>query len=100
MWAVELRAQKHFIGFAGLNIPAYDLPFMPCTEIGWRLVKPFWRQGLAYEAASSVLDFAFLQQEIPEIVSFTAKINCSSENLIKKLTMEKDVYNFSHLALP
>ncbi|WP_342668177.1 GNAT family N-acetyltransferase [Candidatus Arsenophonus triatominarum] len=69
LWAVELLAQKQFIGFVGLNIPAYDLPFMPCTEIGWRLAKPFWRQGLAYEAARSVLDFAFLQQEMPEIVS-------------------------------
>lgn len=73
---------------------------MPCTEIGWRLAKPFWRQGLAYEAARSVLDFAFLQQEMPEIVSFTAKINRPSENLMKKLTMEKDAYNFLHPALP
>lgn len=100
LWAVELRAQKQFIGFVGLNIPAYDLPFMPCTEIGWRLAKPFWRQGLAYEAACSVLDFAFLQQEMPEIVSFTAKINRPSENLMKKLTMEKDAHNFLHPALP
>lgn len=100
LWAVELRAQKQFIGFVGLNIPAYDLPFMPGTEIGWRLAKPFWRQGLAYEAARSVLDFAFLQQEMPEIVSFTAKINRPSENLMKKLTMEKDAHNFLHPALP
>uniref|UniRef100_A0A3B0M345 N-acetyltransferase domain-containing protein n=1 Tax=Arsenophonus endosymbiont of Trialeurodes vaporariorum TaxID=235567 RepID=A0A3B0M345_9GAMM len=100
LWALKLRAQKQFIGFVGLNIPAYDLPFMPCTEIGWRLAKPFWRQGLAYEAARSVLDFAFLQQEMPEIVSFTAKINRPSENLMKKLTMEKDAHNFLHPALP
>lgn len=100
LWAVELRAQKQFIGFVGLNIPAYELLFMPCTEIGWRLAKPFWRQGLAYEAARSVLDFAFLQQEMPEIVSFTAKINRPSENLMKKLTMEKDAHNFLHPELP
>ncbi|HGJ5874143.1 MAG TPA: GNAT family N-acetyltransferase [Arsenophonus apicola] len=100
LWAVELRAEKQFIGFVGLNIPAYDLPFMPCTEIGWRLAKPFWRQGLAYEAACRVLDFAFLQQQMQEIISFTAKINHPSECLMKKLAMEKDAHNFLHPALP
>ncbi|MFS1538832.1 MAG: GNAT family N-acetyltransferase [Candidatus Phlomobacter fragariae] len=69
MWAVELRAQKQFIGFVRLNIPAY-------------------------EAACSVLDFAFLQQQMQEIVSFTARINRSSESLMKKLAMKKDANNF------
>ncbi|HGJ5858385.1 MAG TPA: GNAT family N-acetyltransferase [Arsenophonus nasoniae] len=100
LWAVELRAKKQFIGFVGLNIPAYALPFMPCIEIGWRLAKPFWRQGLAYEAAHHVLDFAFRQRQMQEIISFTAKINYPSECLMKKLAMEKDAHNFLHPALP
>lgn len=62
LWVVELQAQKQFIGFVGLNIPSDNLPCMPCTKMGWRLAKPFWRQGLAYEAAKRILDFAFRQQ--------------------------------------
>ena len=100
LWAVELQAQKQFIGFVGLNITADNLPCMPCTEMGWRLAKPFWRQGLAYEAAKRVLDFAFRQQQMQEVVAFTAKINRPSENLMKKLAMEKDRNNFLHPALP
>ncbi|MFV9997111.1 MAG: GNAT family N-acetyltransferase [Arsenophonus endosymbiont of Dermacentor nuttalli] len=94
LWAVELQAQKQFIGFVWLNITADNLPCMPCTEMGWRLAKPFWRQGLAYEAAKRVLDFAFRQQQMQEVVAFTAKINRPSENLMKKLAMEKDRNNF------
>jgi RimJ/RimL family protein N-acetyltransferase len=37
LWAAELKETRSFIGFIGLNVPAYPLPFSPCVEIGWRL---------------------------------------------------------------
>jgi RimJ/RimL family protein N-acetyltransferase len=41
-WATELKGSKAFIGFIGLNVPGYPLPFSPCTEIGWRLAFDYW----------------------------------------------------------
>ena len=36
-----------FMGFVGINLKSgFDLPFMPCREIGWRLNKEFWGKGL------------------------------------------------------
>ena len=40
LWAVELKATNDFIGFIGLNVPAYPLPFSPCVKLagGWRSI--------------------------------------------------------------
>src|SRR3954470_7845793 len=35
VWAVEVGGQ--FAGMVGLMVPRWPLPFMPCTEILWRL---------------------------------------------------------------
>ena len=84
-WALELRATGEFLGMAGLNIPRVALPFMPCVEIGWRLARPFWGQGLAFEAASAALQFGFTQLNLDEIVSFTALSNLRSQALMQRI---------------
>lgn len=89
-WALELRESGEFIGMTGLNIPRVALPFMPCVEIGWRLAKPFWGQGLAYEAALAALEFGFMQLQLDEIVSFTALSNQRSQALMQRLGMQLD----------
>lgn len=43
------------MGFVGLHTPMPELPFAPCMEIGWRLARPFWGQGLTTEAARLAL---------------------------------------------
>ena len=53
--AAELRAESRFIGYIGLNIPRFELPFSPCVEIGWRLDASVWNQGLATEGARAAL---------------------------------------------
>jgi RimJ/RimL family protein N-acetyltransferase len=32
LWATELKENKEFIGFIGLNVPGYTLPFSPCVR--------------------------------------------------------------------
>lgn len=99
IWAVELKSQNIFIGFTGLNIPTYVLPCSPCTEIAWRLLPEYWRQGYTSEAAQAIIQFAFQQLKLDEIVSFTAVENIPSEAVMKKLGMIKDPENFNHPAL-
>jgi RimJ/RimL family protein N-acetyltransferase len=100
-WALALRDTGEFIGMAGLNIPRVALPFMPCVEIGWRLARPYWRQGLAFEAASAALDFGFSTLQLDEIVSFTALSNQRSQALMQRLGMVLDTAGeFDHPVLP
>jgi len=97
-WAVELKATGEFAGTVGLLYQADRFDFSPCTEIGWRLAKPFWHQGIALEAASSALNFAFNQRHLDEVVSFTSVHNTPSESLMKRLGMVKQG-RFMHPAL-
>ena len=46
LWAVEERATGQFVGMVGLNRPQWDAPFTPCTEVGWRLARSAWGQGM------------------------------------------------------
>ena len=100
LWAVELKETSTFIGFLGLNIPAANLPFSPCVEIGWRLLPDYWHQGFASEGAKAVIRLAFTQLKLKELVAFTAVPNIPSESVMKRLGMIKQPDNFYHPALP
>ncbi|MFL1483631.1 GNAT family N-acetyltransferase [Marinobacter sp. LN3S78] len=99
-WALESRPAGRFLGFVGLNRPQADLPFNPCVEIGWRLVRSAWGQGYATEAARAALAFGFDELNLPEIVSFTAVLNTRSEAVMKRLGMVRDRTTFGHPAVP
>ena len=99
-WAVEHLDTRQFIGFVGLNIPSADLPCSPCVEIGWRLARRWWGQGLASEAARAALEFAFTRLQLPEVVAFTAEGNMRSQAVMQRLGMQRDTATFEHPALP
>jgi RimJ/RimL family protein N-acetyltransferase len=95
VWAVEVDGA--FAGLCGLNSPSFDAPFMPCTEILWRLRPKFWGRSLGYRAALKALDFGFQTLKLREIVSFTAAINLRSRKLMERLQFQRDLNgNFEH----
>lgn len=89
LWAVEEKSSGAFIGFVGLNIPGYELPFSPVIEIGWRLDKAFWGKGYAPEAARKALEIGFQQFAMEEIVAFTALTNLPSQRVMEKIGMTR-----------
>lgn len=99
-WAAELKQTQQFIGFVGLHIPAPELPFSPCVEIGWRLAYPFWGKGLATEAAKGSLRVGFANLKLPEIVAFTAVANQRSRSLMIRLGMRETDEYFEHPHVP
>lgn len=99
-WALELKQTGDFMGFVGLHIPAADLPFKPCVEVGWRLAAKFWGKGYATEAASASLDAGFTKLGLQEIVSFTAVVNLRSQAVMERLGMLRDDVTFAHPNLP
>ncbi len=100
-WAVELRDSGAFIGFIGLSVPRRQLPFSPCVEIGWRLARAHWGQGVATEGARAALAAGFEQLGLAEIVSFTALTNLRSRAVMERLGMRSDsAEDFDHPALP
>lgn len=99
--ATELRQDGRFIGFIGLNVPSFDAPFTPCVEIGWRLARKAWGQGLATEGAHEVLRCGFETLALKEIVSFTVPANVRSRRVMEKIGMtHNQADDFDHPQLP
>lgn len=97
LFAIRSLQDNAFLGFTGLNIPPYPLPFSPCVEIGWRLCHNAWGQGYATEAANYCLDWGFEHLGLGEIVSFTARQNTPSFRLMERIGMTRDKTNdFDH----
>lgn len=100
LWAVEERDTGCFAGFVGLNRPVVDLPFGPCTEVGWRLASQYWGKGYATEAGTAALHFAFTELVLPDVVSFTSVSNRRSIAVMRRLGMVDTMQNFQHPAVP
>ncbi len=100
-WAVEIADSGKFIGFVGISIPPYTLPFSPCVEVAWRICPEEWGRGYAPEAAKEALREGFERVELEEIVSFTTLTNLKSRRVMEKLGMQHSPdQNFDHPMVP
>ncbi|MEN9577436.1 MAG: hypothetical protein RJA70_445, partial [Pseudomonadota bacterium] len=82
-WAVELKATGAMIGHLGLWAPEG----WPGVELGWRLARTHWGQGLATEGALAVLNFAFSQLRLERLVSVIHPENRASIRVAEKMGM-------------
>jgi [ribosomal protein S5]-alanine N-acetyltransferase len=57
-------------------------------EIGYMVHRPFWRRGLATEAALAVREYAFTERKLPQVVSLIHPQNVPSQGVARKLGME------------
>lgn len=57
-------------------------------EIGYMVHKPFWRRGLATEAALAVRTYAFTERKLPRVVSLIRPENLPSQGVARKLGMD------------
>lgn len=89
-WALIHKSHSALIGFCGF-IPASD---GTGAEIGWRLAKESWGQGLATEAAHAVLKHGFETLGFPRIIATVQSPNRASVRVVEKLGMklEKTIY--------
>ncbi|HEY8302912.1 MAG TPA: GNAT family N-acetyltransferase [Jatrophihabitans sp.] len=101
LWAVEVKDGAPFIGFVGLQSPAFDAHFTPAVEVGWRLDSNHWGRGYAPEGAAAALDHAFGPLELDEVVSMTIPANLPSQRVMQKLGLTRDpADDFDHPNLP
>jgi RimJ/RimL family protein N-acetyltransferase len=101
LWAIEVPGVSAFVGFAGLEIPAFNAHFTPCVEIGWRLAFEHWGRGYATEAARLALDHGFATLALSEIVSFTSTTNRRSRAVMERLGMHHNpADDFDYPRLP
>ncbi|WP_033353013.1 GNAT family N-acetyltransferase [Nocardiopsis xinjiangensis] len=87
LFAVEIRSTGQLAGFTGLSVPDFMPELLPAVEVGWRLGRSYWGQGLATEAAAAAVRFGFEDRGLDRIVSIAQTGNGASERIITKLGM-------------
>jgi ribosomal-protein-alanine N-acetyltransferase len=101
MWVAELPGEAPFAGVVGLNRAVFKAPFTPAVEIAWRLARPSWGRGIAFEAARAVIEDGFYRLGLAEIVAITTPPNRRSWRLMERLAMVRDVDgDFDHPGVP
>jgi RimJ/RimL family protein N-acetyltransferase len=81
MFAVVENASGRFIGRAGILHPyEWEGP-----ELAYGLDQPYWGRGYATEAANIVHRWAFIQMQMPSLVSYVLPGNQGSRNVLEKL---------------
>ena len=100
-WVLESKVSGEFVGAAGLLRVAYEAPFTPAVEVGWRVARQFWGKGYAPEAAAKAIEFGFQNHRLPEIVANTVHTNRNSRRVMEKLGMSNDSSDdFDHPMVP
>lgn len=75
------------VGFVGFTEPAFLPELLPAFEIGWRLRRQAWGKGLAAEAATAALTWAFDADLVDRVVSCIQVGNRRSVRLAERLGM-------------
>ncbi len=96
------KSTGELVGHAGIK--RVDSPHAPNQgdhEIGWILREDRWRRGLAFEAMTAVLGWAFGRVGAPHVVAITSERNVGSWKLMEKLGMERrEDLDFTDPAFP
>jgi RimJ/RimL family protein N-acetyltransferase len=102
-FAAILRETGVFAGMIGLRTMHDVVPNLPqpAIEIGWRLTQTSQGKGLATEGASAIVDYAFNQLALADVVAVTALANHPSRRVMEKLGMtHRPELDFNHPRVP
>jgi RimJ/RimL family protein N-acetyltransferase len=102
-FATIIRDTGDFAGTIGLQIMRDQVPNLPqpAVEIGWRLARTAQGKGYATEGARTIVDFAFNQLCLSEVVAITALPNQASRRVMEKLGMtHRPELDFDHPRVP
>ncbi len=78
-----LDAQGHFLGRAGFG--RFDQTGE--LELGYSLVRAFWGQGYASEAATALLDWIYRAAPVDHVIGFAVAENMGSRRVLEKAGM-------------
>ena len=82
-WALIYQPNQQLVGHCGLHY----LDSTPEVELTYTIHPNYWRQGLATEAATAVLNWGFEQLNLQQIVAVTGPANLASQRVMQKLGM-------------
>ena len=93
LWAIERTVDRQLLGYVGLEVAGDDAPYRPLIHIGWHLAADAWGRGYATEAATAVLDHAFDELVLAELIAHTTAPNERSCAVMRRLGMHRDPHD-------
>jgi RimJ/RimL family protein N-acetyltransferase len=87
LWAVINKGNNEFLGQCGLTIQ--NINDKEYLEIGYLFKKEHWHKGYATESALGCKKYAFETLKAEKIYSIIRENNISSQNVAKRIGMEK-----------
>lgn len=85
-WAIIDKKTNEFIGWTGLKfVTEITNNHKNYYDLGYRLIKKYWGQGIATETAFASLEFAFDKLNADEVYAMADCENDGSNKILKKV---------------
>jgi ribosomal-protein-alanine N-acetyltransferase len=85
-WAIIDKKSGNFLGWAGLKFVTSETNnHKNYYDLGYRLIKKYWGQGIATETAHASLEYAFDILKANEVYAMAACENIGSNKILKKV---------------
>lgn len=86
MWAVLLKEENIFVGWAGLQfyLLEYTTHSTPEIELFYGLSRAYWGQGIIHEACQRLIEYGFKTLKLTRITSVIHRENTRSLNVAKR----------------
>ena len=100
-WAVIDKQTNAFLGWAGLKlITDKTNKHINYLDVGYRLIKKYWGQGFATEAAQASVKYAFNEMQAPAVYAITDSNNAASHHVLLKVGLHYietfEYHGFTH----
>lgn len=87
-WPVIEKVSGDIIGLGLVKPVSFDEnPSVVEIELGYRLVRSAWGQGIATEVAKILLAYGFHRLRLPKLIAFIERENEASLKILKKIGM-------------
>lgn len=84
-WAIADKGTRQFAGWGGLKYRTDEVNgHANFYEVGYRLLRKFWGQGLATESAKASLKYAFEELHLDKVYAMANVENDASRNALLK----------------
>jgi len=85
-WAMIDKKTNDFIGWTGLEFVTKEINnHIHFYDLGYRLLKRFWRQGFATESAVASVEYAFNKLNASEVYAMADIDNEGSNKILRKV---------------
>lgn len=84
-WAIIDKETNSFIGWSGLKfVTELTNNHKNYYDLGYRLIKRYWGQGIATETVAASLKYAFEELKVSEVYAIADCENYGSNKILKK----------------